>query len=49
MAQLSEVCEVSEAFPLLDHMFVVGTATWLRTEDTEPTVPYRHRQHLLRP
>lgn len=49
VAQLSEVCEVSEAFPLLDHMFVVGTVTWLRTEDTEPTVPYRHRQDLLRP
>ncbi|WP_078894296.1 MULTISPECIES: flavin reductase family protein [unclassified Streptomyces] len=46
---LTAVCEVSEAVPLLDHTIVAGTVTWLRTEDTEPTVLYRHRQHVLRP
>ncbi|MBG7704676.1 flavin reductase family protein [Streptomyces sp. MC1] len=46
---LAAVCEVSEAVPLLDHTIVAGTVVWLRTEDTEPTVLYRHRQHVLRP
>ncbi|MEV3970168.1 flavin reductase family protein [Streptomyces sp. NPDC050698] len=46
---LTAVCEVSEAVPLLDHTIVAGTVTWLRTDDTEPTVLYRHRQHALRP
>ncbi|MEU2427326.1 flavin reductase family protein [Streptomyces sp. NPDC007851] len=46
---LSAVCEVNETVPLLDHTVVAGTVVWLRTEDTEPTVLYRHRQHALRP
>ncbi|MFJ3446473.1 flavin reductase family protein [Streptomyces sp. NPDC086081] len=46
---LTAVCQVSETAALLDHTIVAGTVTWLRTEDTEPTVLYRHRQHALRP
>lgn len=46
---LSAVCEVSEAVPLLDRTVVAGTVVWFRTDDTEPTVPYRHRQHVMRP
>ncbi|MFF0013184.1 hypothetical protein [Streptomyces sp. NPDC005374] len=45
----SAVCEVGEAVPLLDHTDVAGTIVCFRTEDTEPTVLYRHRQHILRP
>jgi flavin reductase (DIM6/NTAB) family NADH-FMN oxidoreductase RutF len=44
---LTAVCEVT--VPLLDHTIVAGTVTWLRTEDTEPTVLYRHRQYALHP
>jgi flavin reductase (DIM6/NTAB) family NADH-FMN oxidoreductase RutF len=44
---LSAVCEVNETVPLLDHTVLAGTVVWLRTEDTEPTVLYRHQQHVL--
>lgn len=45
---LSALCQVNQAVPLLDHRVVVGTAVRLCTEDTEPTVLYRHRRHLRR-
>ncbi|MFD4557864.1 flavin reductase family protein [Streptomyces sp. NPDC058469] len=48
-ATLSAVCNVNEAVPLLDHTVVAGTVVWLHTEDTEPTVLYRHQQHALHP